>query len=288
MSTAFHPETDGASERTNKTLNQCLRFYVDRTQKGWVKALPSIRFTMMNTKNASTGLSGFQLRLGCSPRVIPPLVTAEPEPSTEKPEELLRRIQLYEMEARDSLLQHKVTQAFHANKGRDTRPSPFKVGMRVKLSTENRRKQFKAEGKQRASKLMPRFEGPYIVRELDEAHSTVTLEIPRRGHPRGLETFHTSLVRPWVEDEANWFDKPTRPALDANGEAIIECILDRRKVGRGYSYLVKWEGFPNEENEWLPGRFLEDCEALDRFFEERGIDKAGNEISGNKSREGQK
>ena len=34
MSTAFHPETDGASERTNKTVNQCLRYHVARNQKG--------------------------------------------------------------------------------------------------------------------------------------------------------------------------------------------------------------------------------------------------------------
>ena len=44
MSTAFHPETDGASERMNKTVNQCLRYHVTRNQKGWVRALPRIRF----------------------------------------------------------------------------------------------------------------------------------------------------------------------------------------------------------------------------------------------------
>jgi len=40
MSTAFHPETDGSSEWTNKTVNQCLRYHVTRNQKGWVRALP--------------------------------------------------------------------------------------------------------------------------------------------------------------------------------------------------------------------------------------------------------
>jgi hypothetical protein len=37
MSTAYHPQTDGASERTNKTLNQCVRYHVERNQKGWVR-----------------------------------------------------------------------------------------------------------------------------------------------------------------------------------------------------------------------------------------------------------
>ena len=38
MSSAYHPETDGTSERTNP-INQCIRFLVERDQ-GWVKALP--------------------------------------------------------------------------------------------------------------------------------------------------------------------------------------------------------------------------------------------------------
>jgi hypothetical protein len=36
MSTAYHPQTDGTSERTNKTLNQCVQFHVERNQRGWV------------------------------------------------------------------------------------------------------------------------------------------------------------------------------------------------------------------------------------------------------------
>jgi hypothetical protein len=67
MSTAYHPQTDGASERTNKMLNQCIRFHVECNQKGWVRALPIIHFHIMNSVNASTGFSGFQIRMGCSP-----------------------------------------------------------------------------------------------------------------------------------------------------------------------------------------------------------------------------
>ena len=40
MSTAFHPETDSSSEKTNKTVNQYLQYHVTRNQKGWVQALP--------------------------------------------------------------------------------------------------------------------------------------------------------------------------------------------------------------------------------------------------------
>ena len=72
MSTAYHPETDGASERTNKTVNQVLHFHIECSQLGWVCALPQIRFNIMNTVNKSTSFTPFQLRMGRSPRVIPP------------------------------------------------------------------------------------------------------------------------------------------------------------------------------------------------------------------------
>lgn len=70
-STAYHPQTDGASERTNKTVVQALRFFVDRNQKGWVQALPRFRFNIMNSVNTSSKLSGFQLKSGFSPRLMP-------------------------------------------------------------------------------------------------------------------------------------------------------------------------------------------------------------------------
>jgi hypothetical protein len=84
MSTSYHPETDGASEHTNKTVNQILRYYVDGSQTGWVKALPHVQFMIMNTVNKSTGYSPFQIWMGRSPRILPPLIqdTAQTESKT--------------------------------------------------------------------------------------------------------------------------------------------------------------------------------------------------------------
>jgi hypothetical protein len=72
MSTAYHPQMDGASEQTNKTLNQAIRYHIDNNQKGWLSKLPRVCFAIMNTVNASTGFSPFQLKTGRSPRLIPP------------------------------------------------------------------------------------------------------------------------------------------------------------------------------------------------------------------------
>ena len=91
MSTAYHPESDGASERTNKTVIQAIRFAVERDQKGWVKALPNIRFNLMNTTNASTGFTPFQLRFGKSARILPPLIPPDQNDTQEKsPHDLIK------------------------------------------------------------------------------------------------------------------------------------------------------------------------------------------------------
>ena len=85
MSTLYHPETDGSSEISDKTINQMLQYHVCRNQKGWLCALPCIRFQIMNSVNASTKFSGFQLHLGRSLRIIPPLVTGSGEATMPNP-----------------------------------------------------------------------------------------------------------------------------------------------------------------------------------------------------------
>ena len=74
MSSAYHPQTDGASEQLNKTINQCLWYHVEHNQLGWQRALCWVHFDIMNTINKSTGFSPFQLQMGQSLHAIPPLV----------------------------------------------------------------------------------------------------------------------------------------------------------------------------------------------------------------------
>jgi len=116
MSTAFHPETDGASERTNKTVSQCLRFHVTRNQEGWVRALPRVHFVIMNTVNKSTGFSPFQLHMGRSPRLIPPITAAVRESGGVDAAKLIDQLSTNVAEAWDNLMLAKVFQADQANR----------------------------------------------------------------------------------------------------------------------------------------------------------------------------
>jgi hypothetical protein len=140
ISTAYHPETDGSSERSNKTINQMLHYHIKLNQKGWVRALPHIHFQIMNTINASTGYSGFQLHLGRSPWIIPPLIPSllAPEQTDCRPliSDLINRVNTDVADARDNLLLAKITQTHHANKSRTPNPL-FSIGDLVMLSTSN-------------------------------------------------------------------------------------------------------------------------------------------------------
>ena len=120
MSSAYHPQMDGASERSNKTINQFLRYHIQRNQKGWVRALPRIRFCIMNTVNASTKFSPFQLHMGRSPHVILPFVidSTHPDTPTTSASEIINRVNLNVDEAKDNLVQAKIAMAYHTNKTR--------------------------------------------------------------------------------------------------------------------------------------------------------------------------
>lgn len=116
MSTAYHPQTDGSSEWLNKTIMQALHYHVACNQKGWACALLHIHFNVMNMVNVSTGFSSFQLRMGRSPWLIPPLINeAVTKHATDNSEAtnttaLIEKLALDVMEAQDNLLTAKVSQ----------------------------------------------------------------------------------------------------------------------------------------------------------------------------------
>ena len=273
MSSAYHPQTDGSSECTNKTINQSIRFHVGRNQKGWVRALPRIRFCIMNTINASTGYSGFQLRLGRSPRLIPPIVPTSLPPdlrsAASAAENIINRINEDVADAKDNLLQAKLYQASAANASRGPEVA-HKVGDKVMLSTFHRRREYKQKGDGRAAKFFPRWDGPYTITKSHPESSSYTLD-NNNPYP-----YYASELKPYHENDATLFPNRELPkpgpvlTPEGNKEHIIERILDTRKRGRGYQYLVRWIGFGHEDDEWIPRKDLEDCEALDRWIEDNG------------------
>ena len=76
-STAFHPETDGQTERTNRVLEEVLRHFIDGEHKNWEDLLPFASFAMNNAKSSTTGYTPLYLNTGSHPHT--PLSLGLPE-----------------------------------------------------------------------------------------------------------------------------------------------------------------------------------------------------------------
>ena len=79
MSTANHPQTDGQTERANRTIIEALRAYVSVHQTDWENHLTAIEFAYNESDHAGTGFSPFYLEYGYHP--LTPTAIAAGAPS---------------------------------------------------------------------------------------------------------------------------------------------------------------------------------------------------------------
>ena len=67
MSTAFYPQTDGQTERTNQEIEAYLRIYCSNHPETWTKHLPLMEFSHNNCVHSVTKQTPFSLLLGYQP-----------------------------------------------------------------------------------------------------------------------------------------------------------------------------------------------------------------------------
>ncbi|CDJ30941.1 uncharacterized protein EMH_0062590 [Eimeria mitis] len=67
MSSSYHPQTDGQTERLNRTLEQMLRTYVQTDESEWERLLPALELAYNTTSHSSTELSPFEVMIGQNP-----------------------------------------------------------------------------------------------------------------------------------------------------------------------------------------------------------------------------
>lgn len=251
-STAFHPQTDGQTERTHRVLQEVLRAYVAERHNDWDKRLAAAEFAINNAPSASTGESPFYLNYGFHP--LTPATVDLPVPDHTRSQaaaDFVSRLNRDLEAAKASLVAAQERQARYANAKR--MDASFSVGDRVLLSTANLK--LRTDGP--ASKFNPRWCGPFAVTErIGKVAYRLELPPTMRVHP----VFHISLLKPYREAEAD--DRPAVRPPPIVGDDVYEAerISNRRTVmvnGRQQTqYLVHWQGYPDSEATWEPASHL--------------------------------
>ena len=70
-STAYHPQTDGQTERVNQSLEQYLRCFSNAQQDNWASNIPIAQFSYNSTSHLSNGITPFKANLGYTPSFTP-------------------------------------------------------------------------------------------------------------------------------------------------------------------------------------------------------------------------
>jgi transposase InsO family protein len=258
MSTAYHPQTDGETERVNQEIEQFLRTTISQDPGNWLRLLPFAEFSHNNKVHSTTRRSPFEILMGYTPRfTITPINPSAPE--AQKRLDQIRKIR--EEVSSSQEIADKAMKLAHDKYG--TEFPTFKPGDQVWLDGKNLRLQHPKV------KLAPKRFGPFKIKDA-LGPVTYRLKLPSKWkiHP----VFHLSLLMPYKETPQHGpnFLKPPPEEIEGTPEYEVESIVQSR-VHRGHlQYLVKWKGYPEADNTWEPTGHLKHAqEAINSFHKLR-------------------
>jgi transposase InsO family protein len=253
-STAFHPQTDGQTERSNSTLEQYLRTYVNFQQDDWTDLLPMAEFCYNNSKHSAIGMSPFMASKGRDHAVELPMPIAK-DLAVESIQEYRERMNNIRESVNVALRQAREDMAKYANRKRTAVPDEgYNVGDMVMLLLAH------VNTVRPNKKLEWKTYGPFKITEVvGEGRMARRLELTpgmRRIHP----VFHVSLLIPYKPNElpGRVVDPPPEPEVLDTGDlgwVVSEIVhskeLRSTRAGRRTQYYVRFEGYGDEHNEWV-------------------------------------
>ena len=255
LTTAYHPQSNGQTERANQEVERHLRLFTNSRQDDWVKYLPTAEFVLNNRQHAAHHMSPFEVMYGYRPDFTVPTGPPTKFPAVDS---RLRDLQQARKEAEAALRMEKRSMKETFEKGKST-PHTFTPGQKVWLSSKDISLSLSSR------KLAPRQLGPYTVLERT-TDLTYRLALPpsMRQHP----VFHVDRLSPWEGNEIHGqTPPPPQPVIvDDTEEYEVEQVLDSRKYRNQLQYLVKWQGYDQGHNSWEPATNLTHCtELVDTF-----------------------
>ncbi|KAJ1037218.1 hypothetical protein NDA10_005943 [Ustilago hordei] len=201
LSTAYHPQTDGQTERVNQVIEQYLRMYCNYEQNDWANLLVTAAFVYNNTVHNSIGVSPFFACYGWNPKAHPDI------PQRLGVNDPGRFEYLMDGKERCKYLQEQIREAQRRSVNQYNRKHKdieFKVGDMVYINRQN------WKTRRPTPKLDTRFAGPYPVQERptmpplpdEDLDFEVEALIDKRSHNGTTE--YKVLWRGYSEEAASW------------------------------------------------------------------------------------
>ncbi|KXZ41650.1 hypothetical protein GPECTOR_342g81 [Gonium pectorale] len=255
LSTSYHPETDGQTERTHRILQEYLRNYVNPAQNDWDLHLSMAEFVINNSYQASTKATPFQLNNCRNPRL--PSLLGHADSRVPAAARFCSDIQENIERAKRCIASAQDRYKHYADQHR--RETDFDVGQKVLLSTKNIN--LKQPG---TKKLLPRWIGPFEILHVirppskpDEPRKpAIAAKLSLPATYRIHNVFHVSLLKPYRQRADNRAPPGPIAILEDGPYWAIDRILAHRDLKRGKhtrrEYWVSWEGYGPEHCTWEP------------------------------------
>ena len=264
FSTAYHPQTDGLTERTNRTLEQILRAYVSPTHRDWDLYLDTAEFAYNTAYNDTIKCAPFELLYGSPPRHPLQLVQPSPPSSAPSAAAVASTLQQRLDAARQAI--HKAQQHQKQQADKKRRDVSYNVGDVVLLNTIN------LPITSGVRKFQPRWIGPFPITQ-KISHTAYRLQLP--PSLRVHNVFHVNLLKPFHGGPAWCATPPTADAEPrasyANFSEEVSRILETRRLQRHNQrvrqYLVQWTGREEHDATWVDEQQIREARsALETFW----------------------